>query len=1073
MKKIYMIYVFLLIFLISVTYAIEVDDPDLLLFLDMDDSAEPVIDSKNNAHANVNFGSSGDGVTFQSTAISPHTDYSIAFAGSSDFLINTTQIDTLIYGASGTDGFTWGAWAFPTSFDGDDDILAGRQDTGEGWSLGVSSDGGNTAVCKWNYGAGEVTVTTLFAPYGKSLLLCKVNATGISIYENGTQKAYQTSVTTGEPAGVGMTVGARQGTATKDFTGTIDDVVVFNRSLSDIEILSLYDDGFEGIIPILATPTIEPPSPADDTTSNSNQTLNVSHSTEANDIRYYLYFGDTSTLTEGHLYLDNVTRNASEWRSFYTNVSDGTYYWKWQVQNISNGVFSENTTQRTWSLDTTIPTITLNPDNSFDTDSISRINQYANYLFLNVTFEDETELFGVQINITKGGISYFNYTNVSFGAGIGNQTFNFTQNISTSLWPNGVYEINLTASDSHTAQSIDNYDVSNGIRSITFNTPENNIIEISSDGSSYSTLYNKKKDKYEFGWDYLFTDSTRKFTLKSNNKIYYLPTSRYTAHFVILGNGLNGNWVDFEGIGKDYSVKKIKENEYEITFINLPLTNTIISKSLGGINKVSEMYLWYKGNYTATSPISSTFGNIETFSLNISRNNTFARPNVTFVYDNVEYFPSSTFNEHYTIFSRDLEIPNPSSISNIINFTWVVNITQSDNSLYTFNISSSINISQSLLDNCSVYNTTILRISGKDEETDEDVNTTLNIVFIPQNGFNNSYELSGKINYTFCTNSDINYTLDSIMEYGNGIDYTDRKYYLNNFQIDISTIADVYLYHLNDSKASEIVFTVFDTTTGDRVSEAFIKILRYYPGENVYRIVEIAKTDEVGQTLGKMVLADVFYKFIIESPAGTVKLDTDVLRILSLTRTFGITFVEDYLDTWNKIYGVSYSLTCTKGTQTCRITWSDTSNIVQDVTLEVWRMTGLADQLLFRQTTVAAAGTLSYTVTEDTATNRYVAKGFIESSTGASTYPTNWASFFYSDNPFFTDSTHRLASLFPLLLLVICIIFALIDFGTIGVVIGSMIGLTIGSVVGILPLSPFYFVSFLIMGIILIYKLNK
>ena len=311
------------------------------------------------------------------------------------------------------------------------------------------------------------------------------------------------------------------------------------------------------------------------------------------------------------------------------------------------------------------------------------------------------------------------------------------------------------------------------------------------------------------------------------------------------------------------------------------------------------------------------------------------------------------------------------------------------------------------------------------------------------------------------------------MEYGDGNTYTDRKYYLNNFSIDTSTVNDVYLYHLNNSKASEIVFTVFDTTTGDEVSNAYIKILRYYPGENVYRLVEVSKTDETGQSLGKMVLADVFYKFLIEIPIGTVKLDTGILRILSLTRSFGISFIEDYLDTWDKIHDVSYSTTCTKSTQTCRVTWSDSSNIVQDVTLEVWRTNGITDELLSTQTTASAAGTISYTIVEATDGNAYTAKGFIESNTGTSFYGVGIAGLIFSDNPFFTDETHRLASLFPLFLLVLVIVFALIDFGAIGITIGSLLGLIIGSVTGILPIDIYYLISFILLAVILIYKLSK
>ena len=389
-----------------------------------------------------------------------------------------------------------------------------------------------------------------------------------------------------------------------------------------------------------------------------------------------------------------------------------------------------------------------------------------------------------------------------------------------------------------------------------------------------------------------------------------------------------------------------------------------------------------------------------------------------------------------------------------------------------------IDYSEFDINNCSNSNNTILQIIGKDEETDGLVNTSLNINLYPTAGttsiYNATYQLRGNSTYNFCSSkNNTNIRIDGIMEYGDGTTYTYRKYYLNNFSIDTNITSQVILYHLNNTKASEITFTVFDLLTGDRVSEAYIKTLRYYPGENAYRTVEIGKTDETGQSLGKMVLADVFYKFIIEKPAGQVKLDTDVLRILALTRSFGISFAVDYLDTWNKINNVATSVTCTKGTQTCRLTWSDSSNIVQNATLEVWRTNGLNNEMINSQTTSATSGTIAYTIIEDTLGNSYTAKGYIESNTGTSTYDAGIASIDYPDNPFFNDQESKIASLFPLLILIVVIIFTLIDFGVIGIVIGALIGLLIGALTHIMPLDPFYFISFIIMAIILIYKLSR
>jgi len=384
----------------------------------------------------------------------------------------------------------------------------------------------------------------------------------------------------------------------------------------------------------------------------------------------------------------------------------------------------------------------------------------------------------------------------------------------------------------------------------------------------------------------------------------------------------------------------------------------------------------------------------------------------------------------------------------------------------------------SLLVNCSGSNaslTKVMTIYGKDEETDAAVTLELDITlgyYYINTSFTNesAFSLRNQNNYSFCMSVNSSFTLNGLAEFGDGVTYTKRKYYFAGVDVNTTTSSDIYLYHLNNSKASEITFTVFDTTTGNKVDGAYIKILRYYPGENVYRLVEVSKTDETGESLGKMVLADVFYKFLIEIPIGTVKLDTGVLRILSLTRSFGISFVENYLDTWNKIHDVSYSTTCTKSTQTCRVTWSDSSNTVKSVTLEIWRTNGITDELLSTQTTEAAAGTISYTIVEATDGNDYTAKAFAKSNPD---WSFGYASLPFPDSPFFTNETHRLASLFPLFLLVIVIVFALIDWGAIGITIGSLLGLIIGSVTGILPIDIYYLISFILLAVILIYKLSK
>ena len=888
----------------------------------------------------------------------------------------------------------------------------------------------------------------------------------ITVWINGTKdRDIDTSgeaplSTNSETMGIGNEVAEGGG-----LNGQLDEFNVWNRSCTQADVTELWNNGAGSFYPFTvlgaaATPIIVPPSPADNSHNNTNVTLNVTHSTTQNDVSYYLYFGDSTPLDEQDLYQNNVTRTGDEYRQFTTNVSDGTYYWKWRVQNTTDGTFSGNTTERTLIIDTVTPTITLQSSNFFASDNSTKINNYFANGTLNISFFD-TFLSGGQtlINITNStDESGFAIHNTSITI----TTVNISKILDISTWSLGNYTVSLSAADSHTLNAIEQYDVKQGFTYLEYTTTENIEIRITTLENllgvrSIST--EKLKDRYKFNFNFWNAKTDTTFRLTSNERLVYLKDSEYNGHFVSFSSTtIGGNWIDFNMLGlnkNNYEITKIDDYTYDITIKNIN-ENEFEFNSIGGLNVIKEDY-----QFEITSIV-----NITAYDQILNKSLSF-----TSILNSITKHSGADNTTQY----ENVSVGTYTITLNSTGYDTLVTQLDITNSFHNFTLNMSLS---NVIDDCTLYPKKVITFIGKDEETNEDVNMTLDITVFSALASNItlttnlSFEFRNKFNYSFCTSANQSFLIDAIMQYGDGIVYTDRKYYLDNLTVTTTSPSEVFLYHLNNSKASEIVFTVFDTTTGDRISGATIKILRYYPGENVFRVVEIEKTDEIGETLGKMVLADVFYKFIIEKPPGIVKLDTDTLRILSLTRSFGISFVEDVLDTWDKIHGVSYSTTCTRSTKTCRVTWSDESNIVQSVTLEVWRVTGLVDTLLSSQTTVAAAGTISYTVVEDVATNTYEARAFARS-----TNPSDWsfgrARFFFSDNPFFTDETHRIASLFPLFLLVLVIIFALIDFGVIGIVIGSLLGMIVGSIIGILPIDPFYLISFILMAIILIYKLSK
>ncbi len=339
-----------------------------------------------------------------------------------------------------------------------------------------------------------------------------------------------------------------------------------------------------------STPLIITPSPADNSHNNTNVTLNVSHSTTQNDVGYYLYFGDFATLNETNLYLFNVTRTGDEFSNFTTNVSDGTYFWKWKVQNESNGAFSLNTTQRTLIIDTVTPTITLNPiGNNFSSNNLTIINSFLNNLSINLSFFDDF-LFQTLVNITnETGDTKFSILNTS----IVGKTVNLSEIVDISTWSLGNYTIQLTATDSHTANSIKDYDIKTGINYFRYTTDEGNVITIKSNNLNLFTKSTTKlKDRYNFGFNFLFQQNTYTFTIESYNKINYLKDSDYKAHFVIM-NGNKGNWLDFENpnlLDKDYKITKIDDYTYEVEITANGLKSFTFN-SLGGLNTVEQHFL--------------------------------------------------------------------------------------------------------------------------------------------------------------------------------------------------------------------------------------------------------------------------------------------------------------------------------------------------------------------------------------------------------------------------------------------------------------------------------------------------
>ncbi len=527
---------------------------------------------------------------YQKSCFTPNcvqgTDYSIYVANNEGFKSSETIITNGYFFAPENTSYCYSFWANITGTSNDRRLF----DTGAGddkvTMYSVSGDV-NTITHKTDTITTEVNTNVVTVKNTPHLLTWCWNGTNVKLYLNGTKRYTDAMTRLTETDAMGFAFYWLGFTSADGYQGRMEDIALFIKStdtdvhgdvFDDAEHTDLYTNWIETPPGVPEVPVFVNPTPADNEVNNTNQTFNVTHT--GSDVQFFLWLNES-------LHVNNVTGTSFSGGLYFnwtTNLTDGSYYIEVGVQNITSGLFSNNIS-RTFGLGSVPPTITLNTNNLFASTNDTVV--YSDYGWINITLIDDTNLDSFLINITdKNGIVMFNFTNASL---TGYTTYNFQHNLSTLLFVNGTYFVNIFGSDTHTVTSIDDYIVTTENRKLSYRTAEGNDIEISVNENAI-TKTTKYKDRYDFEFDFVDKQTKqREFIIKSNNRIKYLPNSIYKAHFTIMNfNTKMGNWVDFEGIAEEPTVIKVSDYEYKIIFNNVP--SKIKFESIGGLNTVHKSY---------------------------------------------------------------------------------------------------------------------------------------------------------------------------------------------------------------------------------------------------------------------------------------------------------------------------------------------------------------------------------------------------------------------------------------------------------------------------------------------------
>ena len=263
----------------------------------------------------------------------------------------------------------------------------------------------------------------------------------------------------------------------------------------------------------------------------------------------------------------------------------------------------------------------------------------------------------------------------------------------------------------------------------------------------------------------------------------------------------------------------------------------------------------------------------------------------------------------------------------------------------------------------------------------EDNLTVLNSVNVFYNfkygplGNNALYTLNGTLttitNLSICTNVTTlgNYSVSyGEIQYALA-GYTDRRFYMfNGTQLTIIPRADV-LYSLINSKATSFLFTFKDVYLTTYVGK-YTKLLRWYPASDSYITVEMAKTDDKGQTIMRVKTEDVDYRVGLYEVDGTLINLANPVRFACLdspcSYTMTVTPGSLAYDTFTNIQS---SLTFNETTKVFTFIWNDPSGTTQYMNLNVTRLGGSSDLNVCNSSGAGSTGVLSCNISAYTSGN--------------------------------------------------------------------------------------------------------
>ncbi len=224
--------------------------------------------------------------------------------------------------------------------------------------------------------------------------------------------------------------------------------------------------------------------------------------------------------------------------------------------------------------------------------------------------------------------------------------------------------------------------------------------------------------------------------------------------------------------------------------------------------------------------------------------------------------------------------------------------------------------------------------------------------------------------------------LDGTIEYdeASGTNYTSRNYFFQNDEIN-NVSQDIELGLLLSEDSTSFILKVQDRDILP-VANVLIFTERFYPGEGVFRVIQVSQTDDNGATIGFFKTETVEYRFILKQN-GTTVLTTNKQKIVGESVPFTLTFTigDDEGAAWEpfeEIDDLTSNVNFNKTSNIASFTYADTSGefTLARLIVEKVNASGLTNIVICSETSTQSSAIITCNLTGNS-TGQYIMRGII------------------------------------------------------------------------------------------------